>query len=80
MRLSRESIGAGAVGWIEGLVNALPRESVDLFNLGPEGNGGQDFFEFYRWFLPLLRVDTVPKFVQLIKQVQEERGTGSARV
>ena len=34
----------------------------------------------YRWFLPLLRLDTVPKFVQLIKFVQEETGHGSARV
>ena len=34
----------------------------------------------YKWFLPLLRMDTVPKFVQLIKLVQEEVGKGSARV
>ena len=37
-------------------------------------------FELYRWFLPLLRMDTVPKFVQLIKWVQEQVGVGSARV
>jgi 4-hydroxy-tetrahydrodipicolinate synthase len=36
--------------------------------------------ELYNWFLPLLRMDTVPKFVQLIKLVQEEVGMGSARV
>jgi 4-hydroxy-tetrahydrodipicolinate synthase len=74
-----ESIGAGAVGWVAGLVNAFPRESVDLFNLASEGNS-KDAFELYRWFLPLLRMDTVPKFVQLIKQMQQETGTGSARV
>ena len=34
----------------------------------------------YRWFLPLLRMDTMPKFVQLIKQVQQEAGVGCARV
>jgi 4-hydroxy-tetrahydrodipicolinate synthase len=34
----------------------------------------------YNWFLPLLRMDTVPKFVQLIKLVQKEVGMGSARV
>jgi len=34
----------------------------------------------YRWFLPLLRMDTVPKFVQLIKLVQQEVGMGNARV
>jgi 4-hydroxy-tetrahydrodipicolinate synthase len=74
-----EGIEAGAVGWIAGLVNALPRESVDLFELALAGRK-QDACELYRWFLPLLRMDTVPKFVQLIKQVQEEAGVGSGRV
>jgi dihydrodipicolinate synthase/N-acetylneuraminate lyase len=74
-----EGIEAGAVGWIAGLVNALPRESVELFNLASEGNKDAAF-RLYRWFLPLLRMDTMPKFVQLIKQVQEDAGTGSARV
>ncbi len=74
-----EGIAAGAVGWVAGLVNALPRESVDLFNLARAGRT-QEAFELYRWFLPLLRMDTVPKFIQLIKQVQQEAGIGSARV
>jgi 1-pyrroline-4-hydroxy-2-carboxylate deaminase len=74
-----EGIEAGAVGWIAGLVNALPRESVDLFSLA-RGGRKQECFELYRWFLPLLRMDTVPKFIQLIKQVQQELGIGSARV
>ena len=74
-----EGIEAGAVGWIAGLVNAFPRESVELFNLAISGNK-ELAFDLYRWFLPLLRMDTVPKFVQLIKLVQEELGVGSARV
>lgn len=74
-----EGIAAGAVGWVAGLVNAFPRESVDLFNLSRTGNS-ESAFELYRWFLPLLRMDTVPKFIQLIKQVQQEAGIGSARV
>lgn len=74
-----EGIEAGVVGWVAGLVNAFPRESVDLFNLAVQGDT-KSAFELYRWFLPLLRMDTVPKFVQLIKQVQEEVGVGSARV
>lgn len=74
-----EGISAGAVGWIAGLANAMPRESVDLFNYGMEGKSSQAF-ELYRWFLPLLRLDTVPKFVQLIKLVQEELGIGNADV
>jgi 4-hydroxy-tetrahydrodipicolinate synthase len=74
-----EAIDAGAVGWVAGLVNALARESVDLFNLAMAGRK-QEAFELYSWFLPLLRMDTVPKFIQLIKQVQQEAGVGSARV
>jgi dihydrodipicolinate synthase/N-acetylneuraminate lyase len=74
-----EGIAAGAVGWVAGLVNAFPRESVDLFNLASTGTS-KEAFELYRWFLPLLRMDTVPKFIQLIKQVEQEAGVGSARV
>ena len=74
-----EGIAAGAVGWVAGLVNAFPRESVDLFNHARAGKTKEEF-ELYRWFLPLLRMDTVPKFIQLIKQVQQEAGVGSARV
>ncbi|HMF76830.1 MAG TPA: dihydrodipicolinate synthase family protein [Bryobacteraceae bacterium] len=74
-----EAAGAGAVGWIAGLVNAFPKESVDLFNLAATGKA-QEAFDLYKWFLPLLRMDTVPKFVQLIKLVQEEVGMGNQRV
>ena len=74
-----EGLAMGAVGWIAGLANALPRESVALFDLARSGKS-QKAFDLYRWFLPLLRMDTVPKFVQLIKLVQQEAGMGSARV
>jgi len=74
-----EAIGVGATGWVAGLANALPRESVDLFNFGVQGESAKAF-ELYRWFLPLLRMDTVPKFVQLIKLVQSEVGMGNPRV
>jgi 1-pyrroline-4-hydroxy-2-carboxylate deaminase len=74
-----EGLQAGAVGWIAGLVNALPAESVALFRLARAGRH-QEALALYRWFLPLLRMDTVPKFVQLIKLVQERVGRGSERV
>ena len=74
-----EGIAAGATGWIAGLVNAFPAESVALFEGAVRGNS-QDTFDLYRWFLPLLRMDTVPKFVQLIKLVQQETGRGNSRV
>src|SRR3954469_3572517 len=74
-----EGINAGAVGWIAGLVSAFPKESVDLFNFAMIGDT-EKARELYEWFLPLLRLDTVPKFVQLIKLVQEKVGMGNARV
>lgn len=74
-----EAVGAGATGWVAGLVNAFPRESVDLYELAVAGDHGR-MFELYRWFLPLLRMDTVPNFVQLIKLVQAEVDMGNARV
>jgi dihydrodipicolinate synthase/N-acetylneuraminate lyase len=74
-----EGVRAGAVGWIGGLTNALPKESVKLFQLAQE-RPSQHLDSLQRWFLPLLRLDTVPKFVQLIKLVQQELGHGSARV
>jgi len=74
-----EGVAAGAVGWVAGLVNAFPRESVDLFDFARNGKSAEAL-ELYRWFLPLLRMDTVPKFIQLIKQVQQECGVGCARV
>ena len=67
-----EAVRAGAVGWIAGLVNALPRETMALFN--------QKSDSLYRWFLPLLRMDVLPKFVQYIKLVQPEVGKGNERV
>jgi 1-pyrroline-4-hydroxy-2-carboxylate deaminase len=74
-----EGIGVGAKGWIAGLANALPRESVELFNYAINCEH-EKAFELYRWFLPLLRMDTVPEFVQLIKLVQAEVGIGNPRV
>jgi dihydrodipicolinate synthase/N-acetylneuraminate lyase len=74
-----EGVSAGAIGWIAGLVNALPEESVLLFEHASAGRH-DEARELYEWFLPLLKLDTVPKFVQLIKLVQAECGLGSERV
>jgi len=74
-----EGARAGATGWIAGLVNAFPRESVALFNYALRGERKKTE-ALYRWFLPLLRMDTVNKFVQLIKLVQQEVGRGNERV
>jgi 4-hydroxy-tetrahydrodipicolinate synthase len=74
-----EGVSMGAVGWIAGVVNAFPAESVALFRYAAEGRR-DEAFALYRWFLPLLRMDTVPKFVQLIKLAQERVGMGTTRV
>jgi 1-pyrroline-4-hydroxy-2-carboxylate deaminase len=74
-----EGVAVGATGWIAGLANALPRESVELFERAINGDRERTL-ELYRWFLPLLRMDTVPNFVQLIKLVHAEVGMGNARV
>jgi 1-pyrroline-4-hydroxy-2-carboxylate deaminase len=86
-----EGIAAGATGWVAGLVNAMPVESVRLFDLAirasapaapsaaqAQARAAAD--ELYRWFLPLLTLDTVPRFVQLIKLVQQQVGRGHERV
>jgi 4-hydroxy-tetrahydrodipicolinate synthase len=86
-----EGIAAGATGWVAGLVNALPRRSVTLFDLAMRANSPDvspaertqarlETDALYRWFLPLLALDTVPKFVQLIKLVQQSVGQGHERV
>jgi 1-pyrroline-4-hydroxy-2-carboxylate deaminase len=73
-----EGIAAGAEGWIAGLVNAFPGESVALFDAAQRRDDSA--FRLYTWFLPLLRLDTVPKFVQMIKLAQQAVGMGNARV
>jgi len=74
-----EGVAAGAEGWIAGLVNALPRQTMRLWEQATAGRW-REARVLYDWFLPLLRLDTTPKFVQLIKLVQREVGKGSARV
>mgnify|MGYP001089619080 CR=1 FL=1 len=75
-----DSLAAGGAESVAvNIVNALPRESVRLFEFASAG-GARDAEALYAWFLPLLRLDVVPKFVQLIKLVQQEVGRGSERV
>jgi len=74
-----EGFAAGAQFWVAGLVNAFPAETVKLVTLCEQGEW-TEAARLYAWFLPLLRLDTVPKFVQLIKLVQECTGHGNTRV
>jgi 1-pyrroline-4-hydroxy-2-carboxylate deaminase len=74
-----EGVAAGACGWIAGLVNAFPRESVALFEYAEHGDAAAAA-QLYAWFLPLLRLDVGPKFVQAIKLAQALTGHGNERV
>lgn len=77
--IALESLMLGATGWISGLTNVFPRESVAIFNLAQQGRYSEAL-EIWRWFLPLLRLDTIPTLVQCIKFAEELAGRGSERV
>jgi 1-pyrroline-4-hydroxy-2-carboxylate deaminase len=71
-----ESMLLGATGWVAGLVNAFPRESVRLWTLARAGNW-EEARALYRWFAPLLHLDTHVKLVQYIKFAQAMAGLGT---
>lgn len=74
-----ESFMLGATGWISGLVNAFPAENRLLWDLLSAGRMAEAL-EVYRWYTPLLHLDTHPKLVQYIKLAMQECGLGSERV
>jgi 4-hydroxy-tetrahydrodipicolinate synthase len=71
-----ESIALGAEGWVSGLVNAFPNENRVLWELATSGKWEQAR-ELYRWYTPLLHLDTKVKLVQYIKLAMQETGLGS---
>lgn len=71
-----ESILLGASGWVSGLVNAFPAENCLLWDLATAGHWDRAL-EVYRWYTPLLHLDTHVKLVQYIKLAQQECGLGS---
>ena len=74
-----ESLMLGAVGWVAGLVNAFPDETVQLYRLAQKGRY-EEARALYRWFMPLLHLDVSVKLVQYIKLVQAEVGLGTETV
>lgn len=77
--LALEGALLGARGWISGLANAFPRESVQLWDLATT-NQVEQALPLYRWFMPLLHLDTSPKLVQYIKLADAVTGTGAEHV
>jgi 1-pyrroline-4-hydroxy-2-carboxylate deaminase len=74
-----ESIVLGATGWVSGLVNAFPAENRLLWDLATKGKY-EEAVKVYRWYTPLLHLDTHPKLVQYIKLAMAETGMGSEMV
>lgn len=74
-----EGLTLGAKGWVSGLTNAFPRESLELYAALKAGNL-ERALKIYRWFMPLLHLDAEHDLVQSIKLAEQVMGRGSERV
>ena len=74
--LTLEELAGGADGLVAGLVDALPAETVAIFNLAKAGRY-DEARAIYRWFMPLLEFDIDPQLVQYIKLVSLYTGIGN---
>jgi len=77
--LALEALMLGCKGWVAGLVNAFPEETMAIHDLARAGRY-TDALQLYRWFMPLLHLDVSTKLVQYIKLAQAETGTGTETV
>ena len=77
--IAMESLVMGADGWVAGLVDAFPKETVAIYRL-IKGNRIDEALAIYRWFLPLLELDIYPKLVQYIKLAEVATGIGTENV
>jgi len=74
--LAMEELCLGADGWVAGLVDAFPHETVAIYKL-VKAQRFDEAAEIYRWFIPLLELDIHPKLVQYIKLAATQAGIGS---
>ncbi|MGF7218081.1 4-hydroxy-tetrahydrodipicolinate synthase [Spirosoma lacussanchae] len=77
--LAFEALVLGADGWVAGLVDAFPAETVAIYELTKAGQL-DEARDIYRWFMPLLELDIHPKLVQYIKLAATATGIGSEHV
>jgi 1-pyrroline-4-hydroxy-2-carboxylate deaminase len=77
--LGLESILMGADGWVAGLVDAFPAETVAIYKLAKAGKINEAL-TIYRWFLPLLELDISAQLVQNIKLAEVATGIGTEHV
>jgi 4-hydroxy-tetrahydrodipicolinate synthase len=74
-----EGICLGARGWVSGLTNAFPKESLELYEALKAGDL-EKARKIYQWFMPLLHLDAEHDLVQSIKLAEQIMGRGSERV
>ncbi len=77
--LAMEELLTGADGWVAGLVNAFPNETVAIYRLVKSGRL-EEALAIYRWFMPILELDIHPKLVQYIKLAEQLVGVGTETV
>jgi len=77
--IAMEELLLGADGWVAGLVNAFPKETVTIYELIKQGKI-KEATKIYRWFMPLLELDIHPKLVQYIKLAQAQTDSGTEYV
>jgi dihydrodipicolinate synthase/N-acetylneuraminate lyase len=77
--LAMESLVMGADGWVAGLVDAFPKETVAIYRL-IKAKRYDEALAIYRWFLPVLELDIHPKLVQYIKLAEVATGIGTENV
>lgn len=77
--LALEEILMGADGWVAGLVDAFPEETVAIYRLAKAGRVAEAI-DIYRWFLPILELDINSQLVQNIKLAAVHTGIGSEHV
>jgi 1-pyrroline-4-hydroxy-2-carboxylate deaminase len=74
-----EGLTLGAKGWVSGLTNVFPVESLQLYAALRRGDLDRAR-AIYRWFMPLLHLDAEHDLVQSIKLAEQIMGRGSERV
>jgi len=77
--IATESLIMGAHGWVAGLVDAFPKETVAIYRLVKAGRFAEAI-AIHRWFLPVLELDIHAKLVQYIKLAEVATGIGTEKV
>jgi 4-hydroxy-tetrahydrodipicolinate synthase len=77
--IAMEELVMGADGWVAGLVDAFPEETVAIYRLVKAGRI-EEALQIHRWFLPILELDISPQLVQNIKLAEVMTGLGTEHV